>query len=175
MRHLPLLALVLTCVACSGRGLVPDLSMPDFSSWFDSEHAVPVEEVARASVCHTADGESGITVLQNLAALRGWAAARGVDLVSTRGTPLPDTPYAVVEFGQRPNSGYGLAVSRTGGLRDDTLVLKATYFEPTKDRWASSEPSSPCVMVSLPARDYAAVKVIDQTGRVRAASAGRSS
>lgn len=175
MRLPILIAVTVLLSACAKPSWVrmPSMSMPDFSGWFNSENAVSVEEVVRANVCGTAGGESEVTVLPDLGSLQAWAVGRKVELVSTTGKPLPETPYAVVEFGQRPNSGYGLAVSRQAGMNGADLALKATFFEPTQGRWASDEPSSPCVAVSLPPREYRVVRVLDQTGRVRAATEGR--
>lgn len=146
---------------------------PDISEWFNSENSVMVQEVARANVCGTAGGESVVTLLPGLGPLQSWASGRGVELVSLTGKPLTESPYAVIEFGQRPNSGYGLAVSRQAGRNGSDLILKATYFEPTQGRWASDEPSSPCVVVVLPAGEYDGVRLIDQSGEVRAGTEGK--
>lgn len=155
---------------------MPDVSAPDFSSWFGGENAILVEEVVRANVCNTADSESEVSVLPDLVALKAWASGRGVDLKTVNNEPLPEgQPFAVVELGQRPHGGYSLAVSRQAGLRDEVLVLKATIFEPQHGRWASDEPISPCVVVSLPRREYRVVRLVDQTGRVRTATEGRGS
>ena len=51
-------------------------------------------------------------------------------------------------------------------------LLKATFFEPSPGRWANNDPTSPCVVVSLPPRNYKDIRVIDQTGRVRASREG---
>lgn len=171
MRCLLLLP-VLLLAGCAKPAWVrlPALATPDFSTWFEGENAIPVEEVAQSPVCHTAGGETVVTLLPNLLALRTWVSARGVEPVSHTGKPLPDTAYAVVEFGQRENSGYGLAVSRRAGMSGETLLLKATFFDPQQGRWASSEPSSPCVFVSLPPGEFRLIKLLDQTGLVRAAT-----
>lgn len=179
MRYSLLLVLAAVAVAagCSKPAWVraPDLSLPDFSNWFSRENAVVVQEVARADVCNSATGESEVNVLPTYGALQAWALERKIELVNTTGRPYPESPYAVVEFGQRQHSGFGLAISRQAGVRDGTLVLKGTFFEPQQGRWASNEASSPCVVVSLPPREYRQVKVLDQTGRVRAAIEGRGS
>lgn len=177
MRPLPLILFTLLLTGCAKPAWVrvPDLSIPDFSSWFNSENAVEVKEMVRAAVCGTAGGESEVTLVPDLPALKAWASGRKVELLTVNKQALPATPYAIVEFGQRPNSGYGLAVSRQAGMRDDVLLLKATFFEPQQGRWASTVPSSPCVIVSLPLREYRVVKLIDQTGKVRAGTEGRGS
>lgn len=171
MRKLWLLTATLLAAGCS-TSWVPDLSLPDFSSWFNSEYAIEVEEVGRANLCNSAGGEAVVTVVPNKASLQSWADGRGIKFEAANAKPLPETSYAIVEFGQRPHSGYGLAVSRQGGLKNGILLLKGTFFEPQPGRWASDEPTSPCVAVALPPRAYKDVRVLDQTGRVRAATEG---
>lgn len=177
MRPLPLIFLAVLLTGCAKPAWVrmPEMSMPDVSSWFSEENAVEVKELVRAEVCGTAGGESEVTVVPDLPALMAWASGRKLELLTVNKQTLPATPYAIVEFGQRPNSGYGLAVSRQAGMRDDVLLLRATFFEPQQGRWASTEPSSPCVIVSLPPREYRVVKLIDQTGKVRAGTEGGGS
>ena len=176
MRHvLPLTACLLA--GCAAPSWMPDMPampdlVPDFSSWFNPEHAIEVQEVSRADICNTPDSESAVTVMPDPAALQAWAQSRGVRLEPDAGRPLPQTSFAVVEYGQRPHGGYGLAVSKQGGLRNSVLLLKGTFFEPAPGRWASTTPMSPCVVVSLPPRNYKDIKVLDQTGRVRAARDG---
>lgn len=165
-------ALTLLIAGCAAPAW---MRVPDFSGWFDRENAILVEEVARADVCGTAGGESVVTVLPSLGALQAWATGRQITLVSSTAKALPESAYAVVEFGQRPNSGYGLAVSRQAGTNGADLMLKATFFEPQPGRWANDAPSSPCVMVSLPPREYGKVRVLDQTGKVRAGTEGGGS
>ncbi|WP_420467780.1 protease complex subunit PrcB family protein [Panacagrimonas sp.] len=143
--------------------------LPDTSDWFSkAENLVQVEEVARANVCHSVTDEIELAVLGNVAAMQALASGRGFEWVRNSAKSLPETAYAVVEFGQRPNSGYGLAVSREAALQGDTLRLRATFFEPQQGRWAGSEPSSPCVAVSIPGGAYERIELVDQTGRVRA-------
>lgn len=169
------LILAALLAGCARPAWVPELSAPDFSSWFKRENLIYVLEVARADTCNTASSEAEIEVLPDVGALQAWALGRKFELINATGKPYPESPYAVVEVGQREHSGFGLAISRQAGLRDGTLLLKGTFFEPQPGRWASNEASSPCVVVSLPVREYRQVKVLDQTGRVRAAVEGRGS
>lgn len=176
MRYAILLVAVLLSACAKPEWVrMPDLSMPDFSSWFTRENAITVEEVVRANICNSITGESDVSLLRDLAALKAWALDRKIELVNLTGKPFGPGPYAVVEFGQRQHSGYGLAISRQAGVQDGTLLLKGTFFEPQQGRWASNEPSSPCVIVSLPDREYREVRVLDQTGRVRTATEGQAS
>lgn len=177
MRSLPLIFTLALLAGCAKPAWVrmPEVSMPDLPTWLERENAIAVEEVARANVCNTTAGESEVTLMPNVGALQAWAAGRGIELSGAGGRPLPETPYAVVELGQREHGGYGLAVSRQAGVRDGVLLLRATFFEPQPGRWAGSEPSSPCAMVSLPPREYRQVRVIDQVGKVRAGTEGGGS
>lgn len=161
------LAALLLCACASG----PDKS-PNLKKWFNSDNSVAVQEVGRSNICGTAGGESVVTIVPTLAAMEAWIAGRSVDLANVSSQPYPESPYAIVEFGQRPNSGYGLAISRDAGLKDKDLLLKATFFEPTQGRWSSAEPSSPCVVITLPALEYTSVRLVDQTGKVRAGTEG---
>ena len=165
MRLFPTILLASLLAGCAKPEWV---RAPDTSGWFESENSVTVQEVARANVCGTAGGESVVTLLPTLGALQAWASGRDVELMPLTNKPLAEAPYAVIEFGQRPNSGYGLAISRQAALRGDELLLKATFFEPTQGRWSSAEPSSPCVVVLLPAGEYGRVRLVDQSGGIRA-------
>jgi hypothetical protein len=169
MRLLPTFLICILLAACAK----PDwVRAPDVSTWFDGENSVTVQEVARANVCGTAGGESVVTMLPTLGALQEWASRRGVELVPLTTRPLGEAPYVVIEFGQRPNSGYGLAISRVAGRKGNDLMLKATFFEPTQGRWSSAEPSSPCVVVLLPPGEYDSVRLVDQSGEIRAGTEG---
>lgn len=169
MRLLSTILLASLLAACAKPEWV---RAPDFSDWFNSENSVTVQEVARANVCGTAGGESVVTLMPTLGSLQTWVGARDLELLPLTNKPLAEARYAVIEFGQRPNSGYGLAVSRQAALRGDELLLRATFFEPTHGRWSSAEPSSPCVVVLLPEGEYGSVRLIDQSGEIRAGTEG---
>ena len=169
MRLLPTFLLASLLAACAKPAWV---RAPDFSGLFNHENGVTVQEVARSNDCATAGGESVVTLMPTLGSLQAWAAERKVELVLLTTQSLAEARYAVIEFGQRPNSGYGLAISRQAALRGDELLLRATFFEPTHGRWSSAEPSSPCVVVLLPAGEYGSVRLIDQSGEIRAGTEG---
>jgi hypothetical protein len=171
MRPLLTLLLAVLLSACAKPAWM-HAAAPDFSDWFDSENSIVVQEAARANVCGTPGGETVVTLMRDLPSMQAWSANRGIELVSLNGKPFPEVPYAIVEFGQRPNSGYGIAVSRMAGAKDGDLMLKATFFEPIPGRWSEAEVSSPCVIVALPAAEYSRVRLIDQTSLVRADTEG---
>ena len=152
--------------ACTGPATRP---ARDFSAWLASDHAVEVREVARSADCGNRRSSPGVHGFPDRASLRDWAATRELRLSATRGEPLPETPFAVIELGRQAGQGYGLAVHRVAGLRDRALLLQATLFRPTERAGRKAVERAPCVVVSLPARDYASIHAIDQDRRLIAA------
>lgn len=157
-------ALLLTACSTSSRW-VPD--MPDFSSWFSAkENQVIVSEVDSDSYCNAPGEASTMTLLADSAAVKAWEATRSVSL-SGEGT-LPAGPYVVVDLGQRNSGGFGIAVSRQAGFKNDILVLRATVFEPSAGGVSTQAITSPCSLVRLPQMSFASLRLIDQNGKLRA-------
>lgn len=155
------IAIALAAALAAGCGLSP-------GRLFQSHTAIEVREVGRSLYCNTDGGAARVTLLADAQAALDWQAARELTLAG--GESLAQAPYAVVEMGMRPTGGYGLAVARAAELRDDTVVLSATFVSPAPASIRTQALSSPCVLVQLPRGRYAAVEVLDQTGEVRASS-----
>lgn len=139
--------------------------MPGFR---DNGQAVEVTEIARTLHCGTEGEAARLSVLADRVAVQDWQQQRGVEL---SGNPLPQGPFALVEMGQRPSGGYGIAISRVATVHRDVLILHATFVSPAADAITSQALTAPCVLVSLPAQGYADVQVVDQQGSLRARSA----
>lgn len=168
-----LLTALLLNTACSSSGSwVPEVAMPDFSTWFSKENQVLVSEVSNESQCNAPDDRTTVQLLATPEAVQAWQAARGIDLLA--GLTLPPGRYVAVDLGQRSSGGHGLAVSRQAGLKEGVLVLKATTFAPRADEMSTQAITSPCALVRLPAIDFQTLRLIDQTGKVRASTAGKS-
>lgn len=165
-----LAALMLTAACSSSSRWVPDLAMPDFSNWFSKENEVLVAEAANDSQCAAPNEQTTIQLLASAQAVADWQAARGIKLEGTG--DLPAARYVAVDLGQRATGGYGLAVSRQAGLKDGVLVLKATTFAPAADAANAQVITSPCSLVRLPAIEFSSMRLVDQTGKVRASSSG---
>jgi hypothetical protein len=165
-----LAALMLTSACSSSKSWVPDVSMPDFSNWFSKENQVLVAEVANDSQCGAPNEQTTLQLLPGPQAVTDWQRARGIKLEGTG--DLPAARYIAVDLGQRGTGGYGLAISRQAGLKDGVLVLKATTFAPAADAMSAQVITSPCSLVRLPAIEFTSMRVIDQTGKVRASSTG---
>jgi hypothetical protein len=170
MRFLLLLPMMFVAACASYQLSVPQISAPDFSAWFDQGNRIEVADVGRLPDCGGDGGEVRVTLLPDLAAAKDWASAHGVTLAGSDTGQLLDAPYAAVERGVSPSGGYGIAVSREAGVKNGTLVLKATFFEPGPGRWAKQEPANPCSVISLPPREYRSVQLIDQSGALRAST-----
>lgn len=135
---------------------------------FQSHAAIEVREVGRSLYCNTDGDAARVTLLADAQAVLDWQAARKLTLAGSES--LAQAPYALVEMGMRPTGGYGVAVARAAELRDDTVVLSATFVSPPAASIRTQALSSPCVLVQLPRGRYAAVEVQDQMGERRASS-----
>lgn len=127
-----------------------------------------VDEIVNQQYCNAPSQQTSVQVLPDAQAVKSWEAARGVSLTQT---PLPAGPFAIVDLGQRSSGGYGIAVSRRAGLKQDVLVLKATTFAPGPDETTAQVITSPCALVRLPAVAFSSLRLIDQSGAVRASTA----
>lgn len=165
-----LAALLLTSACSSSKSWVPDVSMPDFSGWFSKENQVLVAEVGNSNLCNAPNEQTTMQLLPTAQAAAGWQAARGVQLADA--AELTPGRYVAVDLGLRSSAGYGLAISRQAGLNGGVLVLKATTFAPAADAMSAQMITSPCALVKLPAVEFDTMKMIDQTGKVRASSSG---
>ncbi len=130
------------------------------------EHEVDVREVRRALACGSPTDDPQLTFLDGPTAFTQWERSRNAQLL---GDPvLPGGEYAVIEMGRRGFQGYGLAVSKVGGLKRGTLIMRATFIEPAPGYVPQGEAVSPCVLVKLPDIDFDAIELFDQRGQRRA-------
>jgi len=76
-----------------------------------------------------------------------------------------------VYMGKHSTAGYqvGLA-SGTAAISGHDLTLLVSWVEPPADALMAQVITSPCVLVSIPKGDYAAIRVVDEAGRLRASS-----
>jgi len=135
---------------------------------FSGDNPVEVRELARSIQCGTTSDKSAVSVFTDAAELRQWQDQRGIKLID--GDAMPAGPYAVVEMGQRPTGGYGVAISRKAGIRRDLVVLKGTFISPAADSAVAQVVTSPCVLVGLPTGFNRGVVVFNQAGEIQATS-----
>lgn len=135
---------------------------------FSGDSPVEVRELARSTQCNTPSEKAVATVFTDATELRQWQDQRGIKLID--GDAVPAGPYAVVEMGQRPSGGYGIAISRKAGIRHDLVVLKGTFISPEAGSALPQVVTSPCVLVGLPSGFNRGVVVFDQTGAIQATS-----
>ncbi len=135
---------------------------------FSGESPVEVRELARSIQCGTQSEKSSASVFADAAELRQWQDQRGIKLIDS--DAVPAGPYAVIEMGQRPTGGYGIAISRKAGIRRDLVVLKGTFISPAAESGAAQVITSPCVLVGLPAGFNRGVVVLNQAGEIQATS-----
>lgn len=134
--------------------------------WLSFDQSDYVEEAGRALDCGTQRSATTVQVLASADEVRSWQISRGVTLAGD--DVLRTGAYALVELGSRPSGGYGLLISRDADVRNDTLILHATSIEPDANHPATDGITSPCVLLSLPAKPYRGVSVVNQYGRLLA-------
>ena len=135
---------------------------------FSGESPVEVRELARSIQCGTQSEKSSVSVFADAAELRQWQDQRGIKLID--GDAMPAGPYALIEMGQRPTGGYGVAISRKAGIRRDLVALKGTFISPAEGSSVAQVITSPCVLVSLPTGFNRGVVVFNQAGEIQATS-----
>ena len=145
--------------ALTGCGLRPEKLFATYAK-------IDVREIARSQTCNTPGEEPAARILPDLKAVQDWQHARGVTFP---GAPtLAPAPYALVETGQRPTGGYGLAVARSAVLRGELVILSATFLSPSAEAPRTQALTSPCVLVQLPPGRYTSIEVQDPAEVVRA-------
>ena len=135
---------------------------------FSGETPVEIHELARSSQCGTQGEKSLVTVFPDATEFRQWQDQRGIKLIE--GDAMPAGPYALIEMGQRPTGGYGVAISRKGGVRRDLVVLRGTFIAPDAGTVLPQVVTSPCVLVDLPSGFSRGVVVFNQDGDIQATS-----
>lgn len=136
-----------------------------------SEHDGPVEvrELARLSGCNTHSRHPAVSLLADTDALLAWQQARGVQLLDPN-EPSPGGPFAVAELGAGNHGGATLVIGRQAQIYGSTLSLQASVIGGSSER-SGEAPTSPCVLVKLPAGDYRTVDLRDSGDRSLANSA----
>lgn len=158
------------CAAALGIAVVSGCGVTPVPDLIAGQDAILVREIRRLPDCGTAGAEAAVTQLPDEAALRGWQAARGVDLIGS--ALLPQGPYALVEHGARDGGGHGLAVSRRAVRVGRTLRITASFLAPKAGAAPAGAPARPCVLVQLPGTDFERIELLDSLGKLRALSDG---
>lgn len=156
-----LLSLVLISSAC--------VSTRDVSHWLLFEKPLQVSEVGRSQQCGAEDETTRVRYFPDAAALQAWELQRNISL-SAGASASPKGAFALVELGRQSTAGYGVVISRLAGRRADVLTLKGTFIAPASGSMQAAVMTSPCVLISLPARYYSAIELVDQNGTLRANS-----
>jgi hypothetical protein len=75
----------------------------------------------------------------------------------------------LVRMGRKPTGGYGIELaSKQADLQDQAAIVTVHWIEPAKDAILAQMITSPCIMIKLAKGSYTTVRVVDQTGVVRA-------
>lgn len=155
MRRAMLLALLLPLSACSTLG-----------SLFLPSRAVTVSEAGRSLDCPADSKKPTAQYFLTAEAVLNWEADMNLDLHPDE--KLAPGPYVLIGMGQRPTGGYGLLVDPSAYASGDVLKVHVTQLTPPEGSTPPAEPSSPCLLVHLPAGDWHGVAIYDENGSRRA-------
>ncbi|SER10421.1 PrcB C-terminal [Solimonas aquatica] len=155
MKRALLLLLVLPLSACS-----------TLVGLFVPARAVTVVEAGRSQFCPASSEKLSAQFFITAEAVLNYEAQAGVDLHP--GEPLPPASYVLIGMGQRPSGGYGLLVDPSAYVDGDVARLHVTAITPRPDSAPPPEPSSPCLLVRLPAGEWRGAAVYDENGSRRA-------
>lgn len=162
------LAAPLAAVAAVWMAGCASLSIPGLDRVPGGDDNVEVSEIRRLVSCGGSGDAAVVTLLADEPALSRWQTARGINLIAAPGAALPAGPFAVVEHGARTTGGYGLLISRRAYQQGHELRLTTSFLSPKTGEVRSDGPTSPCVLVKLPAGNYDRVSVVDPSGKRRA-------
>lgn len=91
--------------------------------------------------------------------------------------PVPKMDYSketilIVEMGQQSTGGYQLSFDSRQPImvHADHIAATVTWIEPEAGAITTQMLTSPCVLIRLPAGDYPALKIYDQSGKLRYSS-----
>ncbi len=157
---------VVALLAAVTAGCGSNRPMQIIGDWFSDAREVQVEEYGRALNCGTAGKQMTVSLFPNVARFEDWREARGVQMPGFE--QASDQQIVVIEYGQRPTTGYHLAVSRVARARGSELTLNVTLLSPPPGAVTAQMLTAPCVVVGVPRGNYRLVRVVDQSGQERA-------
>jgi hypothetical protein len=126
-----------------------------------SSHAVDVPVVMEHGNCQAAPKGIARVSLAEVAKLRG---THMIGLEEPAQSTSASPPLIAISAGERPTAGYRLAVAGPGSIEQGVLILRITESTPPADSMQAQIVTNPCIVVELPAGDYARVRVLDQNG-----------
>ena len=144
-------------LSAAGCGLMKTVPEPE---------DVRISEVRRSIHCGTEQRHAALSYVPTPEDWLGWQADRGLQIVSA--DKLPDGPLLLLEMGQRRTGGYFIEPKPDATIdRDRVMWLAGEWTRPGKDRMVTQMLTSPCVLLSIPPRDYRGFRIIDQNEELR--------
>lgn len=148
--------------------------LPGVDEWINPEAPITVETLRYLRNCHSAGEETRVLLLPDAAAVQALQSERGIDLLSESKAASTSGvgAYVLVELGMRSSIGDGFAVSRSGGRRGATALIKITGLSHGGESAADTD-YAPCALLSLPPSPKGAwsrVRMLDQVSGMRVTS-----
>jgi len=136
----------------------------------ESSDTVPILAAYQDQQCHS--DVADIKLIQNELSLANWWQPLANQQFPVK--PLPQelgaidfdkTILIIVLMGSRPTAGYSIELyDDQAPVQVTALTIPAIWKEPTHDAMVAQIMTSPCVVISMPAKHYETVAVRDQQG-----------
>lgn len=170
IREIGVVLLGLALAGCGGVSVqFGDMQpLPGFDELLSAEAAINVEVVSYRYDCGTQGPETRVSLLPDKKSVETWEAERQFQLLQA-GQTLEEGSYAMIELGARETGGDGFAVSRAGGRKGNTALIKITGMTFSSQPQGEG-PASPCALVALPAGKWERIRLLDQVSGLKITS-----
>lgn len=136
---------------------------------------LPVETLRAGSHCGTTREEPRLRLITDREQLQELRQAMRGHVVGdddndrVTSPDLDDNVAVLIEMGQRPTGGYGLELREPHAvLANGTVTVPINWREPAEDAVVTQALTSPCLLLTLPRREFETIKAVDQHGHTRA-------
>jgi hypothetical protein len=157
---LPSIMILSGCAGASGKASA--VVKADADVIFSSSNCEGLDQTAGA--VRISDEKELVSVIKRINGLKIGGNAVPVPLVD-----FGHNIVLLIRMGRKPASGYGIELaSKQIVLRDQTAIVTVRWIEPARDAILAQMITSPCMLIKLAKGNYTAIRIVDQTGTVRA-------
>lgn len=160
--------------AAAGAAVIGLLGLSPVRAGAPPPETLALEQLAVDSRCRTPRSEPALYWVTAGKELASWGSRLGAP---TAGAEHTDPPWTVdftryrvlvVDMGPRPTAGYGVALRRSNGrIQGSILRVPIRWREPPASGVVAQVRTHPCLLIRIPKGGYNRVEVIDQAGRPR--------
>lgn len=123
--------------------------------------------------CGRSDNMPTVTKITNKNDLQVLFDRLSGPIFGTKSTAPPNVDFekesvVLIEMGQQPTTGYNITLGAlTPAFEKGALILHLDWISPQPDAVNAQVITSPCLLISVPHKDYASILVNDQHDSLR--------